>query len=87
MSRSHTALATLAGPPPEVLTQVAEAWERAQEPIAGHLELHFESEPALGRGWAVLRHADGTIAERLCAAAAVALACGDIVAPGIPVAV
>ena len=49
--RSQTALDLLTGPPPEVLDEVAAAWERAQEPLPDSLELCFASEPALGRAW------------------------------------
>lgn len=77
MSRSRTALPSTPGPPPEVLWEVAEAWERAQEPLPEGLELDFESEPLLGRAWGVLRLADGTIVEHIGAATALAIACGD----------
>ena len=74
MPRSHAPLAVPSGPPPEVLLEVGEAWERAQ--AADGLELHFESEPALGRAWGALC-ADGRVIERIPAARAVAIACGD----------
>jgi hypothetical protein len=77
MSRSHSTLPIAPGPPPEVLAEIGEAWERAQEPLPGGLELHFESEPLLARAWAVLRTADGLVLGRLAASAAIALACGD----------
>ena len=32
----------LLSPPPHVLAEVDAAWERAQDLIAGELELHFE---------------------------------------------
>jgi hypothetical protein len=88
MSRSRTALPTRPGPPPEVLWEIGEAWERAQEPLPEGLELDFESEPRLGRAWGVLRLADGTVVERLRAATAVAIACGDaalVAAPALTV--
>jgi hypothetical protein len=87
MSRSRTALPIPPGPPPEVLCEIDEAWERAQEPLAEGLELHFESEPLLGRAWGVLRRANGTVAEHIGAVTAVALACGDgaVLAPGLTV--
>src|SRR5919206_3522857 len=77
MSRSRTALPSPAGPPPEVLWQVGEAWERAQEPLPERLELHFESEPLLGRAWGVLRLGDDTVGERVGAGTPLAIACGD----------
>jgi hypothetical protein len=77
MSRSRTALSSPPGPPPEVLWEIGEAWERAQEPLPEGLELHFESEPLLGRAWGVLRLADGTVVEHVGAATALAIACGD----------
>jgi hypothetical protein len=76
MSRSHALLAIPSGPPPEVLLEVGEAWERAQEADTVGLELHFESEPPLGRAWGALR-LDGRVIERVPAATAVAIACGD----------
>jgi hypothetical protein len=77
MSRSRSALPTPPGPPPEVLTEIGEAWERAQEALPEGLELDFVSDPALGRAWGVLRLADGTVVEHLAATTAVAIACGD----------
>ena len=52
MPRSHDRDDLLDGLPPEVLDEVAAAWERAQEPLPDGLELWFASEPALGRAWA-----------------------------------
>ena len=75
MTRSHDAPPS--GPPPEVLAEVAAAWERAQEPLFEDLLLGFDSEPALGRAWGELRLADGTLVERISASEALALACGD----------
>jgi hypothetical protein len=77
MSRSHTSLHLPPGPPPEVLAELEEAWERAQWPLPEGLELHFESEPTLGRAWGALRLADGTVVERISAREALAIACGD----------
>jgi hypothetical protein len=77
MSRSHSLLDLTAGPPPEVLDEVAAAWERAQDALIEDLALTFATEPALGRAWGELRLPDGTLAERLSAAEAVAIACGD----------
>ena len=88
MSRSHTMPALPPGPPPEVLAEIDEAWERAQRPLADGLVLDFESEPALGRAWGVLRRADGALVERMTAAESLAIACGDAtVQPGFAVAV
>lgn len=77
MSRSHETLDFLNGPPPEVLEEVAAAWERAQEPLPDGLTLHFVSEPALGRGWGELRLQDGDLVAGISAAEAIAIACGD----------
>jgi hypothetical protein len=77
MSRSRTARPTPSGPPPEVLWEIGEAWERAQELLPAGLELDFESEPLLARAWGVLRLADGTVVEQVGAATALAIACGD----------
>ena len=65
-----------AGPPPEVLQQIDVAWGRARELFDSQLELHFEVDAAIGRVWAELRAADGTLVERLSASEALALACG-----------
>jgi hypothetical protein len=65
------------GPPPEVLQQIDVAWERARELFASDLELHFEVDPLLREVWAELRCADGSVADRLTASEALALACGD----------
>jgi hypothetical protein len=67
------------GPPPEVLQQIDVAWERARELFDSDLELHFEVDAAVGRVWAELRRADGSLLERLSASEALALACGDAV--------
>jgi hypothetical protein len=74
--RSQTALDLLSGPPPEVLDEIAAAWERAQEPLPDALELHFASEPALGRAWGELRF-EGELVTSLPASQAIAIACGD----------
>jgi hypothetical protein len=85
MSRSHLSSHDLpSGPPPEVLDEVAAAWERAQDLLVEELELAFASEPALGRAWAELRLADGTVVEHLSASEAVAIACGDIEMAPVP---
>ena len=64
------------GPPPEVLEEIALAWERAQEPLPDSLELCFVSEPALGRAWGELR-LDGDVVTSIPASEAIAIACGD----------
>ena len=69
------------GPPPEVLQQLDVAWVRARELFDSDLALHFEVDAGLGHVWAELRLADGTVAERLSACEALALACGDAMAP------
>ena len=79
MSRSHLSLDLPFGPPPEVLEEVAAAWERAQEPLLDELLLDFASEPALGRAWGELRLVDGALVERISASEAIAIACGDAV--------
>ena len=65
-----------AGPPPEVLQQIDVAWERARELFASDQELHFEVDDVLGRVWAELRDADGTVYERFTASQALDFACG-----------
>ena len=70
-----------AGPPPEVLEQIDVAWGRARELSAADLELRFEVDAVLGTVWAELRRADGSVAERLSAPEALALACGDAAPP------
>jgi hypothetical protein len=65
------------GPPPEVLDEIAAAWERAQEPLPDGLELGFASEPALGRAWGELRLPDGELVTSIAASEAIAIACGD----------
>jgi hypothetical protein len=77
MSRFHATLAIPAGPPPEVLAEIDEAWERAQAAVPGDFELHFESEPRLARAWGSILTADGELVERIPARTAVAIACGD----------
>jgi hypothetical protein len=77
MSRSHDNLDFLNGPPPEVMDEVAAAWERAQEPLTDGLELFFASEPALGRAWGELRLNDGELVTGISASEALAIACGD----------
>ena len=81
-----TTLDLPAGPPPEVLQQIDVAWERARELFDSSLELHFEVDAEIGRVWAELRAADGSLVERLSASEALALACGTA-APEIALAV
>jgi len=77
MSRSYAIDDLLNGPPPEVLDEVAAAWERAQEPLPDGLELWFGSEPALGHAWGELRLEDGELVAGVSASEAIAIACGD----------
>jgi hypothetical protein len=78
MPRSHDIIDDLSfGPPAEVLDEVFDAWERAQEPLGGILQLGFASEPALGRAWGELRSADGTFLTSISASEAIAIACGN----------
>jgi hypothetical protein len=82
MLRFHADTDSSAGPPPEVLAEIDAAWERAQELFNGEaLELHFEVDRHVGRAWAELRTADGTVAETLTAFEAVEIACGTPSAP------
>ncbi len=84
MSRSHLNDFDLpAGPPPEVLAEIDAAWERAQEPVDGELELHFEADELLHRVFAGLRRPDGSVELRLTATEALAIACGDPVEHGV----
>jgi hypothetical protein len=76
MSRFHADDLPTA-PPPEVLSEIDVAWERAQELFRSELELHFEKDEHLGRVWAELRLPDGTVAEILSATEALALGCGE----------
>jgi hypothetical protein len=84
MTRSQPAHDLSSGPPPEVLDEVAAAWERAQAPLIDDLLLGFASEPELGRAWGELRLADGTLVERISASEALAIACGDAVVTAGP---
>ena len=77
MSRSHDIFDLPAGPPPEVLDEIAAAWERAQAPLLDEVELTFASEPALGRAWGELRLPDGELVTGISASEAIAIACGD----------
>jgi hypothetical protein len=75
MPRFTLAHDSLPGPPSHVLAEVDAAWERAQDLIAGELELHFER--FLGGVLTELRVPGGETVERLTASEALALACGD----------
>jgi hypothetical protein len=55
MPRSHSQFDRSSGPPPEVLTEIDETWGRAQRPLPDGIGFEFESEPALGRSYGVLR--------------------------------
>jgi hypothetical protein len=85
MTRSHDTDDLSFGPPPEVLDEVFDAWERAQEPLGGVLELGFVSESALGRAWGELRTTDGTFLTSISASEALAIACGDAAVVPAPV--
>lgn len=67
----------LLDPPAHVLAEVDAAWERAQEPLAEELELHFDVDAVTGRVCGELRLFDGFVVERLSATEALMLACGD----------
>ena len=63
--------------PAEVLAEIDAAWERAQDPVADELELHFEVSVS-GRVRGELRAAvGGELVSRLSASEALAIACGD----------
>jgi hypothetical protein len=70
----HTSVPVL---PEEVLAEVDAAFERAHDPIADELQLHFDVSVS-GRVRGELRAAEGgSLVTRLSAAEALALACGD----------
>ena len=77
MPRSYAHSDRLAGPPPEVLDEIDAAWERAQEAALTDLELAFESEPRPGAGMGSPPPRRRHRVERVPAAVAVALCCGD----------
>ena len=67
----------LTGPPPEVLDEVAAAWERAQEPSPTASSCGSPpSRPWAGPG-AELRLDDGELVTAISASEALAIACGD----------
>jgi hypothetical protein len=77
VSRFHATSDDLpAGPPPEVQAEIDVAWGRAQALVAAGLELRFEVDRERGRAWAELLRADGSVAARLTALEAIAIACG-----------
>jgi hypothetical protein len=67
----------LLSPPAHVLAEVDAAWERAQDLIAGELELHFATSRVGSRVSGELRIPGGETVQRLSASEALALACGD----------
>jgi hypothetical protein len=67
----------LLDPPAHVLAEVDAAWERAQDLIAGELELHFGVDALTRRVSGELRVPGGAAVERLSATEALMLACGD----------
>ena len=67
----------LLSPPAHVLAEVDAAWERAQDLIAGELELHFERFLRRRRAPSNCACPGGETVERLTATEALALACGD----------
>jgi hypothetical protein len=78
MPRSHAAHELLSGPPPHVLAEVDEAWERAQDLFAGELELNFSVDSLTRRVSGELRlPGGGEVWERLSAGEALAIACGE----------
>jgi len=85
MPRSYVTEDLPSSPPPEVMDEVFAAWERAQEPLGESLELHFVSEPVLGRAWGELRVDDGTFLASISASEALAIACGDAAVVPSPV--
>ena len=74
-AHAHTPL--LDSPPESVLAEVDAAWERAQDLVAGELELHFTLGAVGERLRCELRTVEGEAWERLTATEALALACGD----------
>jgi hypothetical protein len=70
--------------PPHVQLEVDAAWERAQDLFAGELELHFALDQLTRRVSGELRVPRGGVWQRLSAAEALAIACGD--AAVVPVA-
>jgi hypothetical protein len=77
MPRFVHAHTPLLDPPAHVWDEVDAAWERAQDLIAGELELHFTVGRVSGRVAGELRLPGGESLERLTALEALMLACGD----------
>ena len=75
MPSSH---ATTPEIPPHVQHEVDAAWERAQDLFAGELELHFALDQLTRRVAGELRVPGGGVWERLSAAEALAIACGNV---------
>jgi hypothetical protein len=78
MPSSHATPDFLAGPPPHVQAEVDMAWERAQDLVAGELELHFSLDELTRRVAGELRTPAGEVWEQLSAGEALAIACGDV---------
>ncbi len=76
MPRSHDSLDVPGTPPPEVLDEVAQAWERAAGFAADGLEIHLGIGRFGERVRGTLRLED-EILMRLSATQFLALACGD----------
>jgi hypothetical protein len=65
--------------PPHVQLEVDAAWERAQDLFAGELELHFALDELTRQVTGELRApGGGSVCERISAAEALAIACGDV---------
>jgi hypothetical protein len=77
MSRFAAVHTPLLDPPAHVLAEVDAAWERAQDLVAGELELHFDVSALTGRVRGELRVPGGDTWERLSATEALFLACGE----------
>ena len=77
MSRFTTTHDLPSAPPPEVLAEIDQAWERSRDLFDSGFSLSFEVDELVGRVRAELRSADGSIADCLSACQALALACGD----------
>jgi hypothetical protein len=78
MLSSHVDHDLLTGPPPHVRAAVDLAWERAQDLFAGELEPHFALDELTRRVAGELRSPAGEVWERISAAEALAIACGDV---------